>query len=306
MKILVISSNLIGDTILSTGVIQHFLNKHSNSKFTFVIGPTASQVYDNFPNLEKRIIVKKKKYNFHWFNIYGNCFFKKWDIIIDFRSSLISYLLIHKKKFVFKSNNKSHHIDQLSNFFKFDCSTLIIHNSNKEIMKVEKIINNQFKYVVICPGGNWIPKLWPSKNFNKIIKIIVKQYNNVKFIIVGSSNEKKYYFQDVTKEVHKENIIDLMGETLTLTSAYMRKSNLFIGNDSGLMHLAVASNLKTIGLFGPTNDRIYAPIGKNCFVIRTKENYEYFIKNHCDSEKSYMQSIEVEDVINLIKINNLL
>ena len=58
MKILVISSNLIGDTILSTGVIQHFLNKHSNSKFTFVIGPTASQVYDNFPNLEKRIIVK--------------------------------------------------------------------------------------------------------------------------------------------------------------------------------------------------------------------------------------------------------
>ena len=97
-----------------------------------------------------------------------------------------------------------------------------------------------------------------------------------------------------------------MGETLTLTSAYMRKSNLFIGNDSGLMHLAVASNLKTIGLFGPTNDRIYAPIGKNCFVIRTKENYEYFIKDHCDSEKSYMQSIEVEDVINLIKINNLL
>ena len=57
MKILVISSNLIGDTILSTGVLQFFSNKYINSKFTFVIGPTASQLYDHFPNLEKRIIV---------------------------------------------------------------------------------------------------------------------------------------------------------------------------------------------------------------------------------------------------------
>ena len=36
----------------------------------------------------------------------------------------------------------------------------------------------------------------------------------------------------------------------------MKKSNLFIGNDSGLMHLSVASNLKTIALFGPTNDKV--------------------------------------------------
>ena len=50
-----------------------------------------------------------------------------------------------------------------------------------------------------------------------------------------------------------------MGASLTLTSAYMKKSDLFIGNDSGLMHLSAASNLATIGLFGPTNDKIYAP-----------------------------------------------
>ena len=49
------------------------------------------------------------------------------------------------------------------------------------------------------------------------------------------------------------------------------------------MHLSTASNLQTIGLFGPTNDKIYAPKGKNSFVIRTKENYEYFKKNICES-----------------------
>ena len=306
MKILVISSNLIGDTILSTGVIEYFINKHSNSRFTFVIGPSASQIYDNFPNLERLIKIKKKKYNSHWFKIIKNCLFTKWDIVIDFRSSLISYLLIHNEKFIFKKNNNFHHLKQLSNLFKFDCSNITIYNSIKETEIVEKVINNKFKYVVVSPGGNWIPKLWPVNNFNKIIKIIIKKYINVKFIIVGSLNEKKLYYEDVTKNISKNNIIDLMGKSLTLTSAYMKKSDLFLGNDSGLMHLSVASNLKTIGLFGPTSDKIYAPKGKNCFVIRTKESFDFFQNNIEDLKKSYMESIEVEEVINLIKINKLL
>ena len=48
---------------------------------------------------------------------------------------------------------------------------------------------------------------------------------------------------------------------------------MFIGNDSGLMHLAAASNIATIGLFGPTNDKLYAPFGDKCHTIRTKETY---------------------------------
>ena len=86
----------------------------------------------------------------------------------------------------------------------------------------------------------------------------------------------------------------------------MKKCDLFIGNDSGLMHLSAASNLATIGLFGPTNDKIYSPKGNNCFVVRTNEDYEYFQKNIREPRKSYMQSINAENIINLIKKNELL
>ena len=78
--------------------------------------------------------------------------------------------------------------------------------------------------------------------------------------------------------------INLMGKSLTLTSAYMKKSKLFIGNDSGLMHLSFASKLNTIGLFGPTNDKIYGHQNSNSFVIRTKENYDYFNKRSIDRQ----------------------
>ena len=77
----------------------------------------------------------------------------------------------------------------------------------------------------------------------------------------------------------------------------MKKSNIFIGNDSGLMHLAVANKLKVISLFGPTNDKIYGPYGSNNIVIRTSENFDYFKSLNIDENKSYMNSIKPEIVL---------
>ncbi len=64
MKILVISSNLIGDTILSTGVIKYFSNKNPEAKFTFVIGPSAKSIFKNFKSVENIITISKKKIQF--------------------------------------------------------------------------------------------------------------------------------------------------------------------------------------------------------------------------------------------------
>ena len=81
----------------------------------------------------------------------------------------------------------------------------------------------------------------------------------------------------------------------------MKKSNLFIGNDSGLMHLACACKLPTIALFGPTNDKVYGPWGKNNIVIRTSENYDYFKKITINQKMSYMNSIKFDQVFKKIK-----
>jgi ADP-heptose:LPS heptosyltransferase len=63
--------------------------------------------------------------------------------------------------------------------------------------------------------------------------------------------------------------IDLCG-TLTLpeAAACLARCALFVGNDSGLMHLAAASGTPTLGLFGPTPAEEYAPAGRCCAVAR--------------------------------------
>ena len=306
MKILIISSNLIGDTILSTGVVNYFHKKHPNSKFTFLIGPSAGQIYSNFSAKEKIIMIKKRKFNFHWFDMYISVSKINWDVVIDFRSSLISYFLKTKKKYIFKKNKNLNHLDQLKDFFNIENLSLFISTSEAEEVEARHVINDKYKYVVLFPGGNWKPKIWPSKYFNKLIQALNDNFSNIKFIIVGSIEEKKKYFDDIKKNFPENIFIDLMGKSLTSTSAYMNKCNLFIGNDSGLMHLSVASNLKTIALFGPTNEKIYGHYDSNSFIIRTKESYEDLNKNTIDITKSYMESIEPEQILNFIIKNKLL
>ena len=129
------------------------------------------------------------------------------------------------------------------------------------------------------------------------MKLLLNKYNNIKFILVGSLEEKNKFYNKLIKGINEELIIDLFGYNLTLTSAYMQKSNIFIGNDSGLMHLAVANKLRVISLFGPTNDKVYGPYGSDDIVIRTKESLDHFQSLKIDENKSYMNSIKPETVL---------
>ena len=183
MNILVISSNLIGDSILSTGVIKYFIEQNPNSKLTIVVGPSAAQVYKNFPNLNNIIIVNKQKFELHWLKIWKRCLFCKWDVIIDFRSSLISFFLLRKRSYIFRHSYDEHQIHQLSNFFNLQNTAYpIIFNNEIE----EKIAKNQLlpsnKYLVIAPGGNWHPKIWPIENFNKLIQVLLDSNQNISII----------------------------------------------------------------------------------------------------------------------------
>ena len=296
MKILFICSNLIGDTILSSGAINHIINQNQEAKLTFVVGPTAAPLLKNYKNIENIIIFKKRKLNLHWLDIFQKTYSIKWDIIVDFRSSALSLLLKNNKKYIFKKLHSIHHIQQLNSSFGFECSNLLIPTSDDEANKVNNHLDNSFKHVVIFPGGNWTPKLWSAENYNETMKLLIDKYDKIKFIIVGSLKEKNKFYNLLIKDIKEDLIIDLFGHNLTLTSAYMKKSDVFIGNDSGLMHLAVASKLRVISLFGPTNDLVYGHHDDKNIVIRTKENYDYFKSLKINENKSYMSSIKPEIV----------
>jgi len=72
-----------------------------------------------------------------------------------------------------------------------------------------------------------------------------------------------------------ERVLDLVGGPDLLTvGACLARCDLFVGNDSGLMHLAAAVGAPTLGLFGPSHEWRYRPWGERAAALRTPESYE--------------------------------
>lgn len=94
-----------------------------------------------------------------------------------------------------------------------------------------------------------------------------------------------------------ERLIDLVGQVDLLTAAaVLRRCALFIGNDTGLMHIAAAIGTPTLGLFGPSPIEKYAPWGPCTAVVRTADPPESMFGpgfNHLTTD-TLMDSLSID------------
>ena len=73
--------------------------------------------------------------------MYVKVYKTKWDLVIDFRSSLISYFLFKKKNYIFKKKKNLNHLDQLNNYFKISDAPLSVITNNTEKIEANNVIN---------------------------------------------------------------------------------------------------------------------------------------------------------------------
>jgi ADP-heptose:LPS heptosyltransferase len=80
--------------------------------------------------------------------------------------------------------------------------------------------------------------------------------------------------------------------------ACVKHARLFIGNDSGAMHLAAAAGVPTLGLFGPSDEELYAPWGANTRVVRGPRDFEQIraVDPSFTQELCHMMDLSVETV----------
>ena len=98
--------------------------------------------------------------------------------------------------------------------------------------------------------------------------------------------------------------IDLTGKVDLLTAyACLRRARLFIGNDSGLMHIAAAAGAPTIGLFGPSDERRYGPWGDKTEAVRGPRSFDQFLAIDPDLSQAirHMSDLPVATVVKAAK-----
>ena len=87
----------------------------------------------------------------------------------------------------------------------------------------------------------------------------------------------RFAAEAVRRVIPRARLVDAVGRVDLLTAyALLKRARLFIGNDSGLMHLAAAAGAPTLGLFGPSDERLYAPWGPRARVLRGPRDFDAF------------------------------
>lgn len=114
---------------------------------------------------------------------------------------------------------------------------------------VRSLFSSGQKLVLIHPGPTWPVKEWPVEKWQELIQLL-KQDPAIRVIQIGADAHDS---QSQVSAPRIQGAEDWVGRLLLIEIlALMAQSELFIGVDSGLLHLAASSGCKTMGLFGPT------------------------------------------------------
>jgi heptosyltransferase-2 len=149
----------------------------------------------------------------------------------------------------------------------------------------------------ISPGAIYGPaKRWPPERFASIGDMSVDRWG-AKVIIFGSGQEREICDRVSTSMHHPS--INLCGDTqLGELIALIRRCNLFVSNDSGLMHVASALNVPMVAIFGSTNPAATGPRGPRSRIVRHQVDCAPCMRPECPRDFQCMLGIEPEDVWN--------
>jgi len=119
-------------------------------------------------------------------------------------------------------------------------------------------------FALVNPGAGWGAKQWPAERYGHVARRLAE--DGVKsFINFGPGEEP------LMREVESASAGTAQGVVCSLTEliALTRRARLFIGGDTGPMHLAAALGIPVLALFGPTNPARNGPFGTRSIVLRS-------------------------------------
>ena len=326
-KILVIRYGTIGDTIFASAFYRELRKNLPNAQIDALVDGVAESIMLNCPYINNLIKLKKKYRDFFYyyrlFKNYDTIFFLKNDNFL----SKVAFLARVKNRIGFDVRrnfrltktapykNDKHEIDFYLDLLKV-CGYKV-ENDKTEMWvspseKVEETVNNRSgKKVLIHASSRFPQKNWNKANWAKVIEYLAGEKSANIFFVGGNSDNEYYSGIGFSNADINSKVINLCGmcniqETMSLVS----KMDLVLGIDSGVIHMAAASDIPSILLNGPTSLVRWQPRSEKCTVLT--KNYEcspcMFASSRnkrCKNKAAEcMEAITYDEVINAI--NNVL
>ena len=302
-RILFITSTRIGDAILNSGVLQHLIDKHADARITVACGPLAAPLFRATPKVERVIVMKKQKGGGHWLSLWRQSVSQRWDMVVDMRGSLTSWFLWARKRYVKRPNPKAgvrHRVEEAADVLRLDAApgTRIWLDAAAEA-RADRELPADRAVLALSLAASAVFKEWPTERFAQLALRLTAPDGVLPGAAIalfgGPGDEARA--QAVAEGLGERTVIDLTGKLdLVEAAACLKRAALFVGNDSGLMHMAAAAGTPTLGLFGPTDERLYAPWGARACIVRAGDRFDEADRRSLadTSTQSLMGALSVE------------
>ncbi|MCW8915000.1 MAG: glycosyltransferase family 9 protein [Magnetovibrio sp.] len=267
-RILFITSNRLGDAVLSLGVLAHLLDEYPGARTTVVCGPVPAGLFAAVPGLERVIELPKRKHSLHWWEMWRKCVGTCWDVVVDLRNAPLSYALLSKRQIHLGKANKKylHRVVAMGSLVGRADNPPVpqLWSTPEHDAAAAKLIPDGTPVLALGPTANWIGKTWYADRFVELALRLTAEdgiLSGGRIAVMAHTSELEMA-QPVLDALPRDRILNLVGDIpLATVGACLRRASFYIGNDSGLMHMAAAAGIPTLGLFGPSREDLYAPWG---------------------------------------------
>ena len=278
-RILFITLSNIGDAILTIPTLESLHSKFPNATFD-IVGDKRSKILFKYCHYMNNFFEKDK--DLGWYGLIlliKQIRQENYDLAVDLRSDVLLYFIKSKKKLFKISNKSSINLHSAEKHFlsiktiiqdKPPLTNIWLSDYERELSRqiFSKYLNN--RYLTLGLGANFDGKIWDIAKFIDLAKLLDDFFDVI--ILVGDKKDALLSREFIIG--YKGTVIDCCGHyNLLETAAIIKKSHFFVGNDSGLGHIASAVRTKSFTIFGVGQPHRYRPWSKEAFWIQD-ENYE--------------------------------
>ncbi len=155
-------------------------------------------------------------------------------------------------------------------------------------------ISDEQTVIYANPCARWESKFWPAKYWAMLAD---RLYEQQKFLVFAGSGGDRTYIETITKKMQSQPFVVAGQISLTEAVALLQRSAVYVGLDSGPMHMAAMSQTPVVALFGPTHPDRVRPYGVNHIILRNNRLDCLECRKRSCSHTRCMKSISVDSVL---------
>ncbi len=265
-RILFIAPRMIGDAVMACGVLDRLTRTHPDARFTVAAAPEAAGLFAHMPGLERTIVVRKRQTHAHWLALWAEVVGTRWDGVIDLKGSGLPYAVLARRRFMRRPMPGLRLFEQHAALLGLDPAPLpVAWTGPAERARAAALIPAGTPVVALCPTASWTPKMWPAERFAALFRRLAGgPLPGARAAVFGGPGAREREGAAPLLAALPD-AVDLCGAlTLPEAAACLERCALSVSNDSGLMHLAAATGIPTLGLRAHVPDQAarVAPAGR--------------------------------------------